>query len=55
MGRRNRRRTLTALRDAKEPLNLSSFEEEVAAEIGLDLHQDDILQREEVEAAETKD
>jgi hypothetical protein len=55
MGRRNRRQTLTALGDAKEPLNLSSFEEEVAAEIGLDLHQDDILQREEVEAAETKD
>jgi len=55
MSRRNRRRTLTPTPNGHEPLSLERFEEEVAAEIGIDLHQNDILEREDGEAAEKKD
>lgn len=55
MSRRNRRRALNVQQDAREPLDLNRFEEEVAAEIGVDLHQNDIMEREEVEIAEQKD
>jgi hypothetical protein len=55
MSRRNRRRVLAVTADAREPLDLNRFEEEVAAEIGVDLHENDIMEREDVETAEQKD